>query len=331
VHPAGAAGPSATPPASSTVRWWIVFCACAWIALFTILAAFAGAAGVFEALARISPATIGAMLALSLVNYALRAARWHLYSKRIGAVVSPRRSLLYFIAGFSMTMTPGKAGEALRLLLLSRNHGYPIGATAGLLVADRVSDAVALLLLCVAGLPLVLNQTTAVAALSALFVLPVALMVAPVAFARVVTAALSFVRAPAAALRFIDDVARQIKRLGDRRTILVATVLGVTGWAAEGAALGLALHALGYDLPLLVCTFVFSMASIIGAAILIPGGLVGAEVSMASLLVANGVGAPDAIVATVVVRLTTLWFAVLLGLAVLPRALRPQRRDADER
>ena len=48
--------------------------------------------------------------------------------------------------------TPGKVGEALRLWLLERCHGYRYERTAPLLIGDRLGDAVAITLLCLRGL-----------------------------------------------------------------------------------------------------------------------------------------------------------------------------------
>jgi glycosyltransferase 2 family protein len=44
-----------------------------------------------------------------------------------------------------------------------------------------------------------------------------------------------------------------------------------------------------------------------------PGGLGGAELAMTGLLSLNNVPLADAIAASLVIRLATLWFAVLLG------------------
>ncbi len=44
-----------------------------------------------------------------------------------------------------------------------------------------------------------------------------------------------------------------------------------------------------------------------------PGGLGGAEAVMVALLMWKGVPSADAIAATVLIRLTTLWFAVGIG------------------
>jgi len=60
----------------------------------------------------------------------------------------------------------------------------------------------------------------------------------------------------------------------------------------------------------------------VGALSFLPGGLGSTEATMVGLLATQGVALPVAVVATGVVRVTTLWFAICLGLIALPAALR---------
>jgi uncharacterized membrane protein YbhN (UPF0104 family) len=55
---------------------------------------------------------------------------------------------------------------------------------------------------------------------------------------------------------------------------------------------------------------------------MLPGGLGGAEFSMLGMLFALGVPSAAAVTATAVIRVVTLWFAVLVGFLALPFALR---------
>ncbi len=50
---------------------------------------------------------------------------------------------------------------------------------------------------------------------------------------------------------------------------------------------------------------------------------------MVALLVLDGVPLEVAVPATLVIRVTTLWFAILIGLAVFPLAERKSQRSAD--
>ena len=60
--------------------------------------------------------------------------------------------------------------------------------------------------------------------------------------------------------------------------------------------------------------FIFFFATLAGAASMIPSGLGSQEATMIGLLMLNGVGSAQAIAATVILRIATLWFGVAVGL-----------------
>jgi len=94
---------------------------------------------------------------------------------------------------------------------------------------------------------------------------------------------------------------------------------GVIAWTAEAVALYCLLHMLGFDVSLLSAIFIYGFSLVIGGITLLPGGLGGAEVTMLQLLILNDVTASAAVAVTIVIRLTTLWFSVFLGLCALPK------------
>jgi uncharacterized protein (TIRG00374 family) len=79
----------------------------------------------------------------------------------------------------------------------------------------------------------------------------------------------------------------------------------------------LVLHGLGIHEPVARTTFIYAFSTLVGALLLLPGGLGGTEGSMVALLVADGAVKPLAVAATFVTRVATLWFAVLAGALVL--------------
>jgi uncharacterized protein (TIRG00374 family) len=91
-------------------------------------------------------------------------------------------------------------------------------------------------------------------------------------------------------------------------------LVGLFSWFCEGLGFYILLQSLGISLSLPMAVGVYSTGMLAGALSFMPGGLGGAEAAMGLLLVALGVAKSTAVVSTVVCRLATLWFAVLLGL-----------------
>jgi uncharacterized protein (TIRG00374 family) len=112
------------------------------------------------------------------------------------------------------------------------------------------------------------------------------------------------------------------------RPMLVSTAISVPGWFMECMELWLLLSLLtGAAFPslsidsltlLLIATFVHAAASAIGALSFLPGGLGGYE-AVSVLLLTTLFSFTEGIagVATILVRLVTLWFSVVVGFIAL--------------
>ncbi len=294
------------------------------------LAALSGGAGsAWHALQKVPPSLLPIMLALSATNYALRVLRWIIFSSALHLSVPPGLNALYYVAGFAMTTTPGKLGEALRLWLMHRAHGTRYESGAALLVADRLSDAIAVgavVALTVAWFAhyawMAAVGVVAVCFIAALALRPSLLLgciellffrLRHLAFFRRRRGPRLFVRARRAV--------RALQRLAHPRLFGTALLLATVGWWAEAASFSLLLGVLGVHLNAMACAFIFAFGMLVGAISVLPGGLGSTEATMVGLLASQGVPFSTALVATAVVRLTTLWFAVVLGMVALPIAL----------
>ncbi len=305
------------------------------VTLFVGAVALAGAhvglGAVVSRIGELSVGVIAGLLALSLANYALRIGRWHAFGRHLGLAVPLRRTALYYTAGFTMTTTPGKVGEALRLWLLDRCHGCHYARTAPLLIGDRIGDAAAVLILCLAGIGAFAGYAWATAAVAAAVLLAGFLLVKSRPLLALVAASYRTVGRWPRLFAGLRIALRQTARLFDPPLFALALALGVAGWLAECLALYWLLAEIGAPIGLRAAIFVFAFSMVVGGASMLPGGLGGTEVTMFALLVTAGVPADSALAATAIIRATTLWFAVGLGFAVLPAALRAARAVTADR
>jgi len=300
----------------------------AFVAAAALLALGFGGEAVWRRLAALSPGLVVGLLGLSLVNYAARGWRWLVFSRRLGLAVPAARGVLYFVAGFAFTATPGKVGEGLRLWLIERSYGYGYARLAPLFVGDRLSDLHGIVLLCLAGAAGLPSAAGPAAVVAGAVLLLTAGLVHPRPLRRLVGAVHAVAGGRASRLFARLRMALQrCRRLFAADVYPVALLLSVVGWSAEAAAFYWLLDALGAPVPPLQAAFVFGFSIAVGALTLLPGGLGGTEATMLGLLLALGVDSETALVATAVIRVTTLWFGVGLGFAALPFALRHARRD----
>jgi uncharacterized protein (TIRG00374 family) len=266
------------------------------------------------------------VLGLTLLNYALRFVKWQYYLRLLGVTtLSQGDSLLIYVAGFTMVMTPGKVGELLKSYLIRLRTGTPMARTAPTIVAERLTDGIAMLILAGVGLT-VFRYGWPVLLFGALFSITALVVVQQEALMHRLlrrVAATRLGRGRASALEELYDSTRTLLRW---RPLLVAVGLGVFSWFGECLAFFLVLTGLGMDATwtlLLAAVFVFAISSWVGGASMLPGGLGAAELSVAGLLLVvvddPAMTATLAATATLLIRFATLWFGVLLGVLALSR------------
>jgi uncharacterized protein (TIRG00374 family) len=329
---------SATPPLSgprpprTTARFRDRLFVGGLIALVLLgLAGLAAATGWEETWGQIRRLALGQtalLLALSLANYALRALRWHLYTRALGLPAGFLRDLRHYLGGFAMIVTPGRLGELVRLRWLARETGAPLERIAPLALADRAADLAAMALLLASATLLATGAVKGAVPVAALALLAAIIATRPALFRAFVTWSY---RATGLAPRLFARARRAaaaLAVLSRGGVLLPALALGMAGWAAEGYAFHLLLAWFGADIGLATAMAIFLCASLAGGLTGAPGGVGGAEAAMIALLALDGVPLETSVAATAIIRVTTLWFAVALGLIAFPLAERQSPKAA---
>lgn len=266
------------------------------------------------------------ILLLTLGNYLLRFLKWHYYLKVVGngaEKISRSDSAIVFVGGMSMAMTPGKIGEFLKSYLLNQLNGTPMMVTAPIVVAERVSDGLALLILASLGV-FFFENTVLRLVLLAILLAAVCLLVAiqwrGLALGLIdLLGKIPFLTSRASHLHSFYESSYRLFR---PRSTLLAVGLGLLGWSGECLAFFLVLLGLGFPPSLLLlvqCTFILAASTLIGSVSMLPGGLGAADSSIGGLLLVavQGITSATASAATLLIRFCTLWFGVSLGLLTL--------------
>ena len=274
---------------------------------------------ILSALARLGWHEIAILLALSLVNYVLRSVRWHLFAHSLGFTTPAALNASHYLGGFAMSVTPGRVGEFVRIRWLARDAGVTLDRAFPVVLGDRASDLASLAILLATALMLATKGIE-----GAVFITLLALGAAFVAIhPRLLASVVSTIyrvagrRAPRLFAR-LRRSALSLEAFAKGGVLLPALLLGMAGWAAEGYAFHLLLTWFGVDIGLWRALAIFIFSTLAGGLTGAPGGLGGAEAAMVALLSLDGTPLGVAVAATAVIRVTTLWFAVAIGLVAFP-------------
>jgi glycosyltransferase 2 family protein len=258
-----------------------------------------------------------AALGLASANYVLRFGKWQYYLRRLGVDVPRGPSALIFLSGFVLTVTPGKLGEVFKSAVMSRTHHVPVERTAPIIVAERLTDVIAIVALVVLG-SLGFRGGLYWAALGALAVGGglVAILWEPPA--RALLAALGKSRRAARLAPRLARAYDSLRVVASPPALGWPVLLSLVGWGLEGVALHLLLGGFGQHPALSFSIFFYATATLAGALVPVPGGLGVTEAVIHEQLV-HVAGAPEdvATACMLLIRLATLWWAVLVGLVAL--------------
>lgn len=258
------------------------------------------------------------VLAFTLFNYILRFFKWHYYLGIMGIhSLGYRESARLFVAGFPLAVTPGKVGEAVKGIWLHNATGVAIAKGIAVVVAERISDGLAVLLLAIVGVAAYPRYWPAFITIFLVLVsLVVISQVRPLAMWILgVGERLPILRNISSDLRHFYEGSYTLFRPA---ALATAVGLGCISWFGEGAGLYLILIGLGVPggwNTLVLAVFVLSFSIVIGAASTLPGGLGAAELSITGMLTFLLHLEPEvSAAATLFIRFATLWFGVTLGL-----------------
>lgn len=283
------------------------------------LALYSGLDKIRDSLAIFHVETFVYACALAFGNYVLRFFKWEFYLARLQIRGIPKvDSFLTFLSGFVLTVTPGKVGEVFKSLVLFETHGVPMTKTAPIVVAERATDVIGIVVLIVFG-SLGFSGGLVWAGIGAGLVLALLVVVAN----------------KRASMALIELVARVPGRIGKMapkleaayeslatmlapRNLFVPSLLSAAAWTLECLALWVILRGFGQETSIPLATFFYATSTLVGAIVPVPGGLGVTESALMGQMTNLGhVEKGIATAAMILVRFATLWFAVIIGFIAL--------------
>ena len=292
--------------------------------LFGVLSDFTS---IINSFAKFNWLLLPVLLLLSLGNYVVRFFKWDYYLKLLKIKVTTSQSVKVFFSGLSMSASPGKMGEVLKSILLKEMINEPISKTAPIIFAERVTDFLSLIFVTIL-VGFFYDYSGFIVYVVLIFYIVLILIVSNRPLAENLILLIS-------RIHFIEPHVEKIKTIYESSYILLKPkplfkmfVISIFSWFFE--CFGFYLILINFDLHVSVFfpTFVFALSIVLGAASMLPGGLGVTEGSLSLLLINSGVANDTAVASTIILRVVTLWFAVLLGFVVLTFLRREIRQSS---
>lgn len=261
---------------------------------------------------------------------------WHYYLGVIDArdKISLKDSLIIFVASFTFVVSPGKAGELLKALLLKLRSGVPMARSAPVVVAERIVDGLAVIVILLLTLLFAdeqlqlgeyraISQTIIFASAGLIGFGLVAVQIKPLAYfcLDIVKNTPLLWRLHLPLLEFYES-SREIFRL---KHVALTTIIGVGVYLSTSIGFLVVLYGFGLQITgtlILQAMFIVGVVSAIGALSFVPNGAGVSEISntlMLTIIVApsNPEMTPAvAAAASLIQGFFHKWFRVLVGMLV---------------
>jgi uncharacterized protein (TIRG00374 family) len=244
-----------------------------------------------NALATVSWPALAAGAAINIGHNVFRVYRWRALLEPVRRAVALRPLFVSVILGYMTTwILPGRVGELVRPALLSARENLPLGPTLGTVVADRLLDGVAIVVLFAvgsmtarfaAGSAALAGQIRVTAAVSAAAVLAgLAMLVATSSSGEKLE---RWLRGRSAPLRWIGRVAVGLSRGADalRSPRLLAKILAhsLLAWTTIALGTWIGIRAVGADVSFADVLVMLPLLAL-GVSIPTPGGVGGYHAAM---------------------------------------------------
>ncbi|MFX1515627.1 MAG: YbhN family protein [Promethearchaeota archaeon] len=259
---------------------------------------------------------------LSLSNYFCRFFKWVLFTRSLELDIPLKDNFLIFFAGLSLSITPAKVGEAIRAFFLQKTSSVDLSKGLASTFSERLIDLLAVTILALMG-TLVLGFQQSVDFLPILLIILLGILIGVVIFLFdpfYNIFSWIFRLEPWSGIgQKIDKFRSDVVVTFHYDVFLGALLLGIIGWACEGVGFFLLARSLGIAITFEASIFIYATSSLLGAISFLPGGLGVMEGSMElflfNLLEIEKLSTAGALV--ILIRVTTLWFGVTLGLIFL--------------
>ncbi len=295
--------------------------------LYTAATAASDSTTVVSALAGFPVGTLVLVLVLVVLGWLIRAWRFHYYLAQVGEPVALGYAVGVFLAGFALTGTPAKLGEAVKGVFLKDDYGIAVSRVVGIVVVERLMDLWGVLLLGSFSFLLFTQWRSA-------FLVCAAVVIAA-GFFLCTERAYRPVLERAARLRGLSWASQKIltilltgRELMTPRIFAVGLVVSALAWGLESVSFALILRALHLPATLSEANFVYSFSTLLGALSMLPGGIGGTEAGMVGLLAVLGISYSEGLPAVILIRGCTLWFAILVGAGFMMKFLARSKRSS---
>jgi len=227
-----------------------------------------------------------------------------------------------FIAGLSMTITPGGSGEIIKSHFLKKNFNYSNSKTLPLVFVERFHDFLAVNTIIILSLFFFyLWQSVVLVTVSSIFLIIIYLIMRKKILLEKLLIKMKNIKFISKLIPSIEFSESLVLLTSWKTTVKVWTI-SVASWLIEVISAYYVFKSFGIDLHIIQVGQIVYTSILIGALSFLPGGIGITEGSIIAFMVEKGYELSVVSAMVLMLRIVTIWFATAVGFIFTHRFLR---------
>jgi uncharacterized protein (TIRG00374 family) len=231
--------------------------------------------------------------------------------------ISLRQSVLVFFAGLSLVVTPVGAGQVIKSRIVKKEFGDELSKTSPVVIIEAWSSLSSVLIILIF---FFIFERFLVAEIIVAIGGIVALLFGGILKNQQIFSIFKRVLGRGRLKKFEQIVENSRSSCGilmNTHLVIEGFILAIPARMLEALCVFIIFKELGFKFDFILSAEIYFTSLVSGIMSFIPGGLFVTEGSMVGILVKYGYPLSDATAAVLLVRLSTIWFATILGLIII--------------
>lgn len=243
--------------------------------------------------------------------------RWHFLLKNSNINVPFRENLKINLAGYALSVTPGKVGELIKAHFMKSNFGIPQKNTIPIVMMEQFYTLLGLVCIGLLGVWYFEFGFYVLGITISVLIFLFTIIFSSTLFQKIikVSSKMPFLS------KYTETISQshEIIRQSIKKTIfLKATLLSMMFWFIESVLVYFVILSFGIShLDLLKVTSMYAVSIILGAISFLPLGIGVVEGSLAGFFILQKIDVSVALTLVIIIRIFTRWYAVSIGVIAL--------------
>lgn len=295
------------------------------VVFYAIFTLYSDYAKIIENFSRIQLWYMPVIILTGFLSIFLKSIRQQFLLKSVSIKLSFKKNLILFIASLSFLMTPAASGTFVKTYFLKKKLGISISRTIPVVLIERYFDVVGIF--SIISLFLIFRYMEILLVPTLTIDLFLIFTVIVLKNEKILDKMINFIRLLPRLNRLSDFLLTyrsSVSLLLSKRNLVLITPFSMLCWMMDGLTAYLCFLSFGQSLDVFQSSLISLSSLVFGFITLIPGGLGVTEISMAGLLVKQGINISLASSMVLFIRIWTIWFATFLGMVFARPALKSE-------